>query len=761
MVQYKRYIIIAISSLLLIACNRDSEFENFSESETQPIKVLKEVNGSITGYVYDLNNQPVVDASVTIYSGTTRTDAQGVFSFTNAKLDQHGTYIKIKKSGFVDGSDKIFPTQGSAYSSTQLIPLDNNQSFNSNEGGSFNATNGGKVIFTPNSIANQNGDAYEGKVFVTAYFLSPNNPNIGDLMPGDLMADDELNRTVILGTAGMMAIELRDPQGKELNIKKGNTAKIELPYTDSKYPDEIDLWSFDEEKGRWQAEGQAKRKGDFYEAEVSHFSFWNCDVMYPLINLCGRVLTENGEPVRTRVEISVAGIGTSFGYTSDNGEFCGKVPQNQLLTITIRSIFCNDATLVVQKGGFDNDVILDDIIIKDFLPNVKGDVLCNNELYDNANVILSSENRTFVVTPRGKSDFDYNINALCTNLPNLKIKAFNLETNLASQEQNVDLVISGFYSLEVCVSPCDFELEMIAPCGSDLLTTNLIGGTGLYTYEWATGDSSKTIQLTSGKSKIYCVTVTETATGCTKEFCKEAVAGQINVTAFSDPCDPFLNGTINNGIPPFFIEFDNGNSVTIDITNFSAFDQNGSGVICYSITDANGCTTNGCENVGSFDPLYVDRDPSFCNGQFYNFSSSGFDYGFLSDGIGNTYNIDNFPLIVDVFKTGYSLKTATISTFQGCTQDFEIRLPFFNGLLVPSVQNTSCDSCMDGHIIVEIDPDADCLRCTYGSYKVLNVDFMDVTGQNSQESLSKGMYYLVAIDKQTDCYISHRKVTLQ
>lgn len=756
-----KYIILSLAAFAILGCNKDDGDEFESVREIKPIIVLQEVIGSVTGYVYDTENLPVVGAIVSIYSGTTRTDAQGVFVFENVKLDQHGTYIKIEKPGYVNASDKIFPTSGFAYSSTQMRRLTTDVKFDSREEATLEVENGGTVTFAANTIAYEDGEVYNGIVNATAYFISPTNPNIGDIMPGDLMADDALGRTVILGTAGMISVELRDIEGRKLNIRSGSKAQIRIPYTDSKYPDEIKLWSFDEDKGRWQEEGIAKRLGDFYEAEVSHFSFWNCDVTYPLINLCGRVLTENGDPVRTRVSISVDGIGTGFGYTDTNGEFCGKVPKGEILTITVHGVFCNDATIVVQKGPFDNDVVLDEIFVEDFLPNIRGQVECNGDEYSNATVLLRSENKTFVISPRGQSNFDYSINAFCNDLPILHIVAFDQETNLASPVQDISLPNVGFYTLEVCTSPCDFELEMLAPCGSDTITTNLTNGFGNYSYLWNDGSTGSFTSLATGLSKAYCVTVTENNTGCTREFCKEAVGGTITTSVFTEPCLGELFGTIMNGVPPFTIFYDNGAQETIENTNFYAFDINGSGQICFDITDGNGCTTNGCEFVSGGDLPFNNFNPESCSGRFYNYSSSDYQSGYVSDGLGNIFDLEPFPMTVDVLITGYSLKSATLYSFDGCEQTSPIQLPFFSGLDDPEVINTTCDACEDGQIIPIIDVDADCNECVYGSTVVLNESLVDVTNANIQGELPRGDYYLVALDENTNCFISHRLITIE
>ena len=60
----------------------------------------------------------------------------------------------------------------------------------------------------------------------------------------------------------------------------------------SSAPAEIPLWYFDETNGVWKEEGKATLQGNEYVGEVSHFTFWNCDISWDLIYLDGSVLLE-------------------------------------------------------------------------------------------------------------------------------------------------------------------------------------------------------------------------------------------------------------------------------------------------------------------------------------------------------------------------------------------------------------------------------------------------------------------------------------
>lgn len=77
------------------------------------------------------------------------------------------------------------------------------------------------MIFPAEAIVDIQGNNHNGMVFTTAKFLDPGDKELGNIMPGGLIADASNNNTVVLGTLGMMAVELRDGDGRKLQLKSG------------------------------------------------------------------------------------------------------------------------------------------------------------------------------------------------------------------------------------------------------------------------------------------------------------------------------------------------------------------------------------------------------------------------------------------------------------------------------------------------------------------------------------------------------------
>nr|HPN57973.1 hypothetical protein [Chitinophagaceae bacterium] len=159
-----------------------------------------------------------------------------------------------------------------------------------------------------------------------------------------------------LSTFGMIGVEMTGGTGQALKVAPGKTAELSFPIPASLQaaaPDSIDLWHFDEATARWKQEGKAGKTGAMYVAKVSHFSFWNCDAPFPLIDLCMSFKDDHGAPlnnVQVRIKRIVNG---SYGYgrTDSTGSLCGKVPKNENLELQLLDI-CGNPFYTQAIGPF-------------------------------------------------------------------------------------------------------------------------------------------------------------------------------------------------------------------------------------------------------------------------------------------------------------------------------------------------------------------------------------------------------------------------
>lgn len=337
---------------------RDEEFiaDNFGAFTT----------GNFFGVVEDINEGRLNNVQVTIGNKTTFTDRNGIFLIKDADVYENFAYIKTKKEGYINGSRVVIPKlEGENRIIISMYKKEIVASVNSGEFSTVSLPNGTKVNFS-GGFVRQDGTTYNGQVDVVLNYLYPNLVNTYRRMPGSLFAQTTENEAVSLKSFGMMSVNLFSPSGEELNINKFNRATLEFPVSNSNgAPDFIPLWYFDEERGFWKQEGQAVKFSNMYVAEVSHFTWWNCDLPLDFVNACFSLsLTNTDDAVPYHVIIKRA-IGNQIIYygimTANEGIECGLIPRNEEIEIEVyRSLGICEGALIHSEtlGGYATDTTI-------------------------------------------------------------------------------------------------------------------------------------------------------------------------------------------------------------------------------------------------------------------------------------------------------------------------------------------------------------------------------------------------------------------
>ncbi len=605
-----KLILIAVFFITISSCHKDIDEDKRTTTPTPTAKIFKETTSSILGYVYDENNQPIENANVSLYSAITKTDKYGVFSFKNVKMDKLGTYIKVEKSGYLLGSDMLYPDKSLNFSYIHMYSFDKTGEFDSDKGGTIEMVNGGTIAFTPNSIVKDDGSDYNGKVIITAKRLDLNDERLGDKMPGALVGINKKGNTAILGTSGMIAVELRDNSGGKLNIKQGKYANISIPVSNTQLnnaPDEIPLWYFDENKGIWIEEGSAILQDGNFVADLPHFSWWNLDAKFDPIYMCVKVLFENGKPaVNFQVNLTADVIyPTSYGTTDSNGKVCGLVPKGMEILLEVINPFCNKVVYKKTIGPFTNNVTLDDIVLPS--PNylAKGKVVCNGDPIKNARVILKyiteeDANRTILTNTdeNGNFDFDFSLQN-CDYVKSASIFAYNPTTGDASPDFDLNLVNTNNLEINICHN-CDFSIELIPTYGTlcDAKTLFLeakVIGSGTFKYLWSNGETGTKVD--NLENSTYCVTVTETVAECDAVKCVKVYSDELSQidSIVNHPYCGINNGSFSlytqGGVAPYTTEVSgpNGFALSAD-SEYVVLKDLASGVYISTVTDAGGCS---------------------------------------------------------------------------------------------------------------------------------------------------------------------------
>ncbi|MFT5264035.1 MAG: hypothetical protein ACI8YQ_002779 [Polaribacter sp.] len=355
--------------LIFSSCRKDTNDEMVDPSTPDPTienyePKVETITGDITGYIIDENGEPVIAANVTLDGNNTTTDDYGHFFFKGESLNKLGTLVKVQKEGYFKGSRRFFPKASQDNRvKIQLLTKSFDESFNTADGGTITMGNGASVDFSANSIRTEAGAAYSGTVKVATKWMDPSLTATLDQMPGNLQGLNADVEEMTLATYGMIAVELEGENGEALNIANNMTATISMPVPADMLnaaPSEIPLWSYNEEYGLWVEESTATLQNGAYVGEVSHFSFWNCDLPFEYVNLDLTLIDDNGNPLSNYLVTLTAGAGTNApmtsgsGWTDANGSVSGAIPANEELTLEVIGI-CGEVLFTTTVGPYSAD----------------------------------------------------------------------------------------------------------------------------------------------------------------------------------------------------------------------------------------------------------------------------------------------------------------------------------------------------------------------------------------------------------------------
>jgi len=388
----------------IISCRKDEVSPSTFSFETE-VEAVSNYYVSLQGIVKSEEGNLIGDATIQVAGQTIKTTSSGTFYVEDVKAPNNGLYIKAEAEGFFPGGTRLLSHSSQTYNVEIVLPaFDRRENFMASEGVEFYDLAGTKIVIPANGIVDQVGNAYQGNVTMYARWLDPTAENVETLSPGGLAAvvDNELQ---VLQSYGMVGVELRSDNGEELNLADGTSAEINFPLpseVSGEAPDEIDLWHFDETAGIWTLEGTAVKNGDKYTASVDHFSWWNCDVAFNTGILCITVTNDRGQPVPfAEIQLAATQFGLATGYADENGVFCGLIPLNQEMDLTIGSL-CGTLLHTEVIGGFSLQENSLDVIVSFGIGEfenitVSGIVNCSETgaPVSNGSVVLEIGNRTF------------------------------------------------------------------------------------------------------------------------------------------------------------------------------------------------------------------------------------------------------------------------------------------------------------------------------------------------------------------------------
>jgi len=503
--------------LLISSCRRD--FDNFGPSVTETpdpiienfVPELVQVNSSVDGQIQDVNKQPIQDAIVQLGNLTTMTNEFGLFSFEEVDMNQKGTLISVTKNGFIDGSRRFFPRKdNNSMVIIEMIPTIIRATFDASLGGTIFINNNAEVVFAPNSIGRANGEIYQGEVSVIHTYLDPTASTTADRMPGNLQGirtnPEELEfliEEVAIQSFGMINVILQDENGAPLNILNGWDATIRVALPEeiaANAPNQIPLWSFNEEFGIWIEDGSANKINGKYVGEVSHFSWWNCDVPFPLIELDLTLEDANNNPISNHaiaIGFGTDAIASYYSYSNSEGFVTGKIPAGLELLLQIRGL-CGEIIHSTIIGPFNENTSLGTINVVD--PNINntpiaGSIVdCNGNLIDNGGVITEVDGLSFIALA-DNGTFDFFLSN-CEGPTNVTITAIDFDNLLQSELINGTVgTVVNTGALQVCGNPVTDNFLTISVgnetylYSGDELTGGIIPNSNLINIQFTKQDS--------------------------------------------------------------------------------------------------------------------------------------------------------------------------------------------------------------------------------------------------------------------------------
>ncbi len=444
--------------LCFSSCRKDAVIDMKTTEKIDQIFITGDVNG----LVIDNEGLPVPDATVRLGVEVSTTDENGIFRFSDVQLANLGSYVSVEKNGYFHSGKNIFASEAADYrSQIVLTPYKETTSFSSMNGVEFLMNEGAKINIPSSGLA-LDGQAYVGEVSLFAAWLDPSDAESFETMPGDLTGSKAEDDTPFddpiysLSTFGMLAVDMFTPAGERLQIAEDSEATVTFPIPtslDNIAEDEIDLWHFDEVQGIWILEGTATKVGTNYEATVTHFSWWNCDVASSTGTLCVNFLNRDGSPFNVSnvsLQLSSGQFGTASSFLNNQAVFCGLIPLGFDMELSLVNS-CGETLYTETIGPFTETTNSIEIQLNNDLLNIKtivGTLFdCNNDPVSNGYVKIESQQLNSIVFV--ESDGSYRISYVkCESSSNeLELVGADFDNNQQNSETIILVDGQDFYNV--------------------------------------------------------------------------------------------------------------------------------------------------------------------------------------------------------------------------------------------------------------------------------------------------------------------------
>lgn len=293
-------------------------------------------NTIISGIVTDAENYPMSDVEIVVDGITQKTDKNGTFLIDEIELGNESKVIRFSKPGYFDNYRTVDLSEELTQIQIALLPFGNKHGLRSNStqmqnnrGGVLRLSDGSEIVFEAGSLSTS-----DGKTNVYACLTSPDEYVFASSIPGNGLKGIYEDETYQLIAYSLFTIEIQDYQQKPAKLTSPAILKTKIAVQDLEYmPEEMELWSFDEESAMWKFEKMAQKQGSYYVAEVDHFSSWMFGISTNQVaKVKGKVIDRSGRVIAGQNVI----VGQTTSVTKNNGSYEAEVPANQTFFVGMK-----------------------------------------------------------------------------------------------------------------------------------------------------------------------------------------------------------------------------------------------------------------------------------------------------------------------------------------------------------------------------------------------------------------------------------------
>lgn len=297
--------------------------------------------GRITGQVVQTDtDEPLPNASVSVGDRSVRTGPDGQFVLDGLPASAAAS-VKVEAAGHGANVARVAVVQGEITDlRVRLVKLAPARAIDAGVATTLTLAGSPAQVMLPAGalVDAETGAPVSGTVSASLTDIDPaSDPG---RMPG-AFTTEQSGEVRSIESFGAVKVDLRDANGRRLDLAPNQTATVRIPLStrSPNPPATVPLFHFDETTGFWTQEGSATLKtGDgepYYEGTVSHFSYWNADIVADTVWLDGCVVDDAGKPAG-RVQVSGSGVdysGLTSAITDAEGRFRMPVRRNSTTAV--------------------------------------------------------------------------------------------------------------------------------------------------------------------------------------------------------------------------------------------------------------------------------------------------------------------------------------------------------------------------------------------------------------------------------------------